>query len=499
MIPTKSNSADKGCSPVSSNCVIWQGPNLSMLSLCTGDTISSVMYKLAQYIVDSGNQNLDVDLSCLTASEVTDKTIENILTLLVTKTCTLEDRLDNLAATPVTNDPEVVVAPCFRELDDYGDPITQILHTEYTKRLGLSLCTTNTRVAGHTTTLTSYGNRITQLEAAVGVGSTEGQITLTCGGNSSPMLISAAIATLENRLCTFRSAVGNETALLSASQKQCANLASATALSAPGTMGALTGWKSTVSTTADSLTNLWLTVCDIRSAFDKIKDFIKPDCSKVTIDFAPALIENGTKVNLFFSGYSSVPTGWVNTDPAGSKLVIKDSLGTEYPVMIDVAAAVRASNPVVISLAGTPLNLATDLVFTLTSKLTYDGVECVKTVIKNIGTSTNTCPTIVVTPAITTMAFSFAPPINTNITYKIELLTSGDTLVSSRTFANPQSVVSDVFTTLQANTQYKIRAVVTVGSLPASTCPATTYSTTSDGTGNTSCGLPPTIISTSMS
>ena len=47
MLPTKSNTADQGCSPVSSNCVIWQGPDLSCINLCNGDTISSVVYKVA--------------------------------------------------------------------------------------------------------------------------------------------------------------------------------------------------------------------------------------------------------------------------------------------------------------------------------------------------------------------------------------------------------------------------------------------------------------------
>ena len=35
------------CSPTSSNCVIWQGPDLACIKLCKGDTVSDVIAKLA--------------------------------------------------------------------------------------------------------------------------------------------------------------------------------------------------------------------------------------------------------------------------------------------------------------------------------------------------------------------------------------------------------------------------------------------------------------------
>ena len=35
------------CSPTSSNCVIWQGPDLACIKLCKGDTVSDVVAKLA--------------------------------------------------------------------------------------------------------------------------------------------------------------------------------------------------------------------------------------------------------------------------------------------------------------------------------------------------------------------------------------------------------------------------------------------------------------------
>ena len=498
MIPTLSNTADQGCSPVSSNCVIWQGPDLPMLSLCNGDSVSEVIHKLAQYIVNSGQADLDVDLSCLTSSNVTDMSIENILSLLINKVCTLQDLVSDLGAGDTVPDPLLTIAQCFRTTDAYGDPITQKQHTDYTGLIGLKVCEINTAVTGHTSTLVSYGNRITVLEAALANPTTStSTVTLTCSGTSTPLSLSSAILNLENQICTLRNATGTATALTQAASAQCASLSTSSALSKAGTMSAIPGWKATVSTAADSLTNLWLTVCDLRDALSTLKGLVKADCSTVLIDFAVALINNGTSANLFFSGYSSIPSGWSNCANPGSKLTIKDALGNKHLVNVDVISAANNSAPLIIQLEGTPLNLATALTFTLEACLTNSGTTCNKTVTKTTGTATNACPNIVVTPSTTVISYSFEPPINNNVSYRIELQNAAGVQVGNKTFTNPQGVISDSFINLVEGNVYKIRAVVTVGTLPAQECPFASYTTIN--TGSNLCGVPPTIVSATLS
>jgi len=41
------NYSSENCDPISSNCVIWQGPDIDCIDLCKGDTVSEVIYKLA--------------------------------------------------------------------------------------------------------------------------------------------------------------------------------------------------------------------------------------------------------------------------------------------------------------------------------------------------------------------------------------------------------------------------------------------------------------------
>ena len=52
MKPYQSSSDKENCSPISSNCVIWQGPNISCINLCKGDSVSDIVYKLAVELCD---------------------------------------------------------------------------------------------------------------------------------------------------------------------------------------------------------------------------------------------------------------------------------------------------------------------------------------------------------------------------------------------------------------------------------------------------------------
>ena len=63
------NTKPSGCVTTSSNCVVWQGPDISFLDLCTGDTVSDVIVALADKVclllnyTDSNNYDVsELDL-----------------------------------------------------------------------------------------------------------------------------------------------------------------------------------------------------------------------------------------------------------------------------------------------------------------------------------------------------------------------------------------------------------------------------------------------------
>ena len=94
MIPTNSSATTNGCNNISSNCVIWQGPDISCINLCNGDTISDIVAKLAQELCDliedgvTSNPNLTgLDLSCLNIPGTTPTTLVPVLQAMVVQIC----------------------------------------------------------------------------------------------------------------------------------------------------------------------------------------------------------------------------------------------------------------------------------------------------------------------------------------------------------------------------------------------------------------------------
>lgn len=78
------------CIPTSSNCIIWQGPNIECIELCKGDTITDVVYKLAVSYCELKEQ-LDIgnyDIDCIDYG-VTN--INKLLQLLINKICDLQN------------------------------------------------------------------------------------------------------------------------------------------------------------------------------------------------------------------------------------------------------------------------------------------------------------------------------------------------------------------------------------------------------------------------
>ena len=85
---------NNGCMPISSNCVIWQGPNIPCLNLCKGDTITDVLYKLATDYCELLEQ-LDptkYDLSCLNNTSCAIENFADLIQEVINKICEVEQQ-----------------------------------------------------------------------------------------------------------------------------------------------------------------------------------------------------------------------------------------------------------------------------------------------------------------------------------------------------------------------------------------------------------------------
>jgi len=174
MLPTNSNYTKEGCSPTSSNCVVWQGPDIDCINLCKGDSITDVTFNLATELCDVLTL-LDIstyELGCIVPENPEPEDLRALLELIVSKVCALEAVEAPTGGTGGTGDCDcdISLAPCLQYVDGLGDPVTVLPLNEYVTLIGNTLCTNITIINANSATIIDHETRIDTLETAGGVG-----------------------------------------------------------------------------------------------------------------------------------------------------------------------------------------------------------------------------------------------------------------------------------------------------------------------------------------
>ena len=389
MLPTKSNTADKGCSPVSSNCVIWQGPDLSCIDLCNGDAISDVVYKVATKLctIQTSLDLSTLDLSCLvsfcsaTNPAPTTKTLSAVLDFIIDKVCCLNTTIANLPGGGSSfTEPNLALPTCLQYADPAtGQTITQLVHNQYTLRLGNQFCSLKATVDGHTTTLATYNTRITALETAPGLSLPT--VTPNCILPATPTAMNVVLDKLEEEYCGLRNVLGANTALTASIAQQCQGLGASPALSTSGTISSLTGWNANSTSIASAVQNLWVVLCDMRQTIYDLKTTAgQTDCSSFLLGFSAAANEARTQVTVFFNGGGTViPAGFANCTAQGSKITIKDASGKTYTDYVNLLTAVTDTDGITYTVSSAALNTSQAYTITVEGCLSKNGNTCSKT------------------------------------------------------------------------------------------------------------------------
>ena len=227
MIPTNSSGTTNGCDNISSNCVVWQGPDIACIDLCSGDTISDVTFKLATKVCDlitngvASNPVLTgLDLKCLNIPGITPTALVPVLQAMVVQICTnsgsqaTPNSSSNLKSTKqVQNDLPIMTLPaCMQYNDSAGNPVTQLRLDLFATLIATQVCTNLSSISVINSTLTSYSSRLDILEACVlpcsGVVA-EKQVIPTCIINVGQLTdVSVLLLALEVRFCALETAVG---------------------------------------------------------------------------------------------------------------------------------------------------------------------------------------------------------------------------------------------------------------------------------------------------
>jgi hypothetical protein len=405
MEPSASNTRQPGCSPVSSNCVVWQGPDVKCLQICKGDSVSDVTFKLAQQVCAFREAiNLsDLDLQCLISAcgncSTPNTSLKAVLQMIITQVCT--GTAGSGPTPPPYTLPNINLAQCFQSEDANGNPVTQLPLDQYVYQIGVMVCQQVTALNQLTAITTSNTTRITALENRTPPTFTIPQITPTCSGPQVLTNVDVALTQLEVLYCSVSAALGGSTAsavganLLAAAGKQCTNLNTASSFSSPGSaMSTLPGWKATIGSVADSLNNMWLTICDLRAGVTAALACCPSGCSLTTIGYTVVLSGSGPTLSakVLLYGLSTIPSAFNDcASPDGSVLVITDASGNSYSYPINVAQTATNPSGISIPLSNTPLSTTSaTYTFTLNSCLTNGTSTCSKTTIVNV-TNVVTC------------------------------------------------------------------------------------------------------------
>ena len=277
------------CSPISSNCVIWQGPDLACIKLCKGDTVSDVVAKLATELCTILDQlNVDnYDLTCFNSSACPPVDFQALIQFLISHICALENtNVVTVTTLNPTNTTETIyptktpqsstcpdcvvsIAPCFV----IGTQTTMQL-TDYVTMIAERVCGLIDTINTQQIQINNIDGRVTALENVVPTPFTLPSIIVNCtlsatvlGGIAYPIdtVLNALINDSGNGYCSLISSTGLPADLFSAVSSQCISSSSPTLTNAPVPFGTeyLGTWVNTPTTVANSITNLWISLCDI--------------------------------------------------------------------------------------------------------------------------------------------------------------------------------------------------------------------------------------------
>jgi len=476
MIPTNSSSSTNGCDSISSNCVIWQGPDISCINLCNGDTISDVTAKLAELVCTlitegvASNPNLTgLDLTCLNIPGTTPTTLVPVLQEMVDAIC-----VKNTPAVPYVL-PTMTLPACLVYNDPSGNPVTQLRLDLFTTLIANKVCDILTTIVYIQTTLTNYNTRLNVLEACVlpcSGATVETQVIPTCIINVGVLTnVSVLLLALEVRFCALETAVGLPAAINATISQGSCILSTTTTLADPTvSYGSIPGWNNTPVNLAQTTQNIWAVLCDMYEAVSNIQINCCPSgCSSVTFGYNTSniLASNGTITGLNFNFQNTTGTGSVIpatfNDCAGSTIItIRDSNNVAITSTVSVAALQNSAGGVTISLPSlnTYGTLTTSVAFCVT-----DGRDtCNDTIVKSVD-GIIPCPTLVASAITDTGAtVTFTNTLGLTPVYIINIRnTATNVIVETYTQNNPGPTVTHDFTSLGSGTNYTVSVTIQVG------------------------------------
>ena len=264
------NLDNRPCSPISSNCVIWQGPDIPCIKLCAGDTVSDVVAKLATElctVLDILNVT-NYDLSCFNLIACPPDDFQKLIQLIIDRICALENINETELAgtgrstrsTSTCPDCVVTVAEPFvigtqttMQLVDYVNMIGQKITSIINEIINLQIQITDLLV--RVTTLENTPPPVTPTPTII-VGCNIGTLI---SGNSYAIdtVLDQLINSVASGYCSLLGVLGTPADIGNSLVPACSFGTDVT--TDPN-------WTPVPATLAESITNAWIVICDVYAA-----------------------------------------------------------------------------------------------------------------------------------------------------------------------------------------------------------------------------------------
>ena len=277
------NLDNRPCSPISSNCVIWQGPDIPCIKLCAGDTVSDIVAKLGTELCAIMEQ-LNVtnyDLSCLDITSCPPEDFKALMELLIKKVCELSG-IPTTTEKAASGCPDCVVsvAPCFVQ----GTQTTMQL-LDYVQMIANRVCTIASEITNINSEIDNINNTLGDLQIQIDniPAYTLPLLPVTCvlpsGSYPLDQIVNALMNNTTTGYCSLLTATGAPADIINGILSQCIadgdqSLASLTAGDSPVQSFSTYysgSWVNNPSltaapTVANAIKNIWIAICDMYAA-----------------------------------------------------------------------------------------------------------------------------------------------------------------------------------------------------------------------------------------
>lgn len=474
MIPTNSSATTNGCDSISSNCVIWQGPDIACIDLCNGDTITEVVAKLAEKlcdILDGGivaNPDLTgLDLTCLAIPGLPPETLVEILQAMVNQICANKIGTDK----PPAPTERLNLPTCLYYPDANGNEVTSLPINEYAVKTAQELCKVISDVEVNTLTIANHTTRLNTLEACVfpegvcvvGSGGSEAQVVPTCIVNVGNLTdVSVLLLALEIRFCELESAVGLPSIINNAISQSAITGSYITLSNNAVSYGSIPGWNTNAITLAQSMQNAWVVIDDMYNAITDIQtNCCGGGCDSVSFGYTiQNVLQDGEISGLRFIFLNSSMPSTFNDCAGSSTITISDVNGNTIQEIVSVSSLQNDPNGVQVNLPG--MNTVQDLNVSIGFCVT-NGTESCSDTQTTVVTGFIPCP---VNPQMSNIqneqaTISFVNTLGPTAQYVFDVINTVTNITEqTETLNNPGGPVTVTFTNLIPNTNYNVQITV---------------------------------------